>query len=105
MRPTSPALAVLFLLFLAPNSQVNCLWPIPRQLHTGSTALQLSENFKFTVNIKNPPKDLSAAVQRFTYDLTNDKHQRLVVGRDAANRDIIRQAPAMSTVALFLQDG
>ena len=65
---------------------VNALWPLPRSIITGSTALLLSPTFDIEVN--GPyPDDLKCAVARTLEYIQNDKHERLVVGRGSVDSD------------------
>jgi hexosaminidase len=62
------------------------LWPIPRKLSTGSTPLLLSNSFAIELSdVERPPDDLKHAVARTQVQLKNDKLERLVVGRGAAD--------------------
>jgi len=62
----------LFVL-IAPG--VQSLWPIPRFIQTGNTALKLSEDFHITLNVQTPPQDLLEAVSRTEFYLIHDKLQ------------------------------
>jgi len=55
--------------------EVQSLWPIPRFLHTGNTAVKLSEAFHISLDVQSPPQDLLDAVSRTKSYLVNDKHQ------------------------------
>jgi len=69
------------------------LWPIPRKLSTGSTPLLLSNSFAIDLSdVEHPPEDLRHAVARTQVQLKNDKLERLVVGRGAA--DVLSLADA-----------
>lgn len=62
------------------------LWPIPRQLSTGSTPLLLSTSFTVDLgDVGSPPEDLKRAVARTQVQLKNDNLERLVIGRGAAD--------------------
>lgn len=67
----SPLLALLVL--VVPG--VQSLWPIPRSLHTGNTAVKLSKAFHIGLEVQSPPQDLLDAVSRTKSYLINDKHQ------------------------------
>ena len=90
---------LLVLVALLAGNVVNALWPLPRSITTGSTALVLSSSFK--INIKGAcPKDLEAAISRTTQYIQNDKHERLVVGRGAVDADAIKSAKELSSLEL-----
>lgn len=93
------------LLPLASAGGVFGLWPQPRSLETGSTALKLASNFDIRVNIQHAPSDLSAAVSRTRSFLRNDKLGRLVVGRGASDSSALKQAKALKTLQLSLSKG
>ncbi|KAI1788839.1 beta-hexosaminidase [Ganoderma leucocontextum] len=92
-------------LALAPAGGVFGLWPQPRSLETGSTALKLADNFDIHVNIQHAPSDLSAAVSRTKSSLENDKLGRLVVGRGSSDSGALKQAKALKTLQLSLSEG
>jgi hexosaminidase len=60
-------------LLVAPG--VQSLWPIPRSLQTGTTALKLSDSFDISLNVRSPPQDLLDAVSQTKSYLFNDKLQ------------------------------
>ena len=93
------------LLALAPVGGVFGLWPQPRSLQTGSTALKLAPDFDIHVNVQNAPSDLSAAVERTHSFLKNDKLGRLVVGRGSSDSGALKQAKALKTLELSLANG
>jgi len=65
----------------------NALWPQPRSLQTGSTALRLRPS-SFTISlaeIPDAPSDLLAAVHRTHAHLASDKLARLDVSRGTAD--------------------
>ncbi|PIL35146.1 hypothetical protein GSI_02935 [Ganoderma sinense ZZ0214-1] len=96
----------LFLLFaLAPVGGVFGLWPQPRSLETGSTALKLASTFDIHVDIQHAPSDLSAAISRTKSFLKNDKLGRLVVGRGSSDSGTLKQANALKTLQLSLSEG
>jgi hexosaminidase len=112
-------LSVLFAL------RVQSLWPIPRSLQTGTSALKLHEDFDIRLNVQHPPQDLLDAVSRTKSHLINDRlqvsnipsfrtsrlacdlkgTQRLVVGRGAADNVTIHSAKFLSSLELSLVDG
>ncbi|KAH9044042.1 N-acetylhexosaminidase [Lactarius deliciosus] len=78
------------------------LWPQPRNLQTGSSALRLSPSFTITVAVPNAPKDLLAAADRTHGLIFSDKLGRLVVGRGADDLPAVRHAKALSGLTLRL---
>lgn len=97
-------LSVLFvcIAFIAP-SNVASLWPAPRLLSTGPSALRLSSGFNIKLNIDNAPKDLQDAVTRSKNFLANDKLQSLVVDRGASNAAAVKTAKQLQTLTLSLE--
>ena len=102
---TSTMRFLSLLLALAPAGGVFGLWPQPRSLETGSTALKLASNFDIHVDIQHAPSDLSAAIARTQSFLRNDKLGRLVVGRGSSDSDALKQAKALKTLQLSLSEG
>lgn len=92
--------SVFALITLAPI--VNALWPAPRTLSTGSTALRLSDGFNINVNVNGAPSDLTDAVLRSKQMLSNDKLQMLVVGRGANNSASVQAAMQLKTLKVSL---
>ncbi|KDR82556.1 hypothetical protein GALMADRAFT_206396 [Galerina marginata CBS 339.88] len=79
------------------------LWPLPRQLSTGKSALKLSSSFSITLsNIKNTPQDLKDAVSRTTGFLKNDQLQALVVDRGASSASAVKAAKSLKGLTLSL---
>ncbi|KAJ3551626.1 hypothetical protein NM688_g4597 [Phlebia brevispora] len=95
--------SVLLLVFSV--SEVASLWPIPRSLSTGSTALKLSPTFDININVKNAPSDLVSAVARSKSYIQTDKMQRLVVGRGSGDESAVQQAHQLGSLALSLAPG
>nr|VWP01985.1 Probable 3-oxoacyl-[acyl-carrier-protein] reductase oxidoreductase (EC [Ganoderma boninense] len=96
----------LSLLFaLAPAGGVFALWPQPRSLETGSTALKLASNFDIHANVQHAPSDLSAAISRTISFLKNDKLGRLVVGRGSSDSGALKEAKTLETLQLSLSEG
>lgn len=89
---------------LSLTSPVYALWPIPRSLDTGTTPLILAKNFNI-VGLRNSPSDLSGAISRTLGHLSNDKLQRLVVGRAAADKAAVQHAKQLSALTLSLSSG
>jgi hexosaminidase len=83
-------------------SAVLALWPMPRSLSTGNTAVKLAPMFDIAVDITNPPDDLVEAMQRTKHQLTNDRLQPLVVGRGVANHSAIVKAGELLVLSLSL---
>jgi hexosaminidase len=86
-------------------SVVQGLWPIPRNLQTGTTFLKLGSGFDITTNIANAPQDLLDAIERTKGFLKNDKLQRLVVGRGSNDTEAISKAISLSSLTLSLANG
>ncbi|EKM49790.1 glycoside hydrolase family 20 protein [Phanerochaete carnosa HHB-10118-sp] len=95
------ALIALAISFVVP---VTALWPIPRQLETGSTPLVLASDFKID-NLDSPPSDLGAAVARTLDHLSTDKLERLVVGRASADKAAVQDAKALPSLVLAVPQG
>ncbi|KZP19300.1 glycoside hydrolase family 20 protein [Athelia psychrophila] len=85
--------------------QVHCLWPIPRSLSTGSTTLKLAADFKINLNVSNPPQDLVDAISQTESYLSNDKLQRLAVGRGAADNATLTGARKIASLSVSLVKG
>ncbi len=81
------------------------LWPLPRSLQTGSSALKLASNFDIHVNIAHAPYDLGSAVSRTKAFLKNDKLGRLVVGRGTLDSNMVQRAGSLRTLELSLAPG
>lgn len=84
---------------------VSSLWPLPRSVESGSTALKLAPGFQYEVNVKNAPSDLLAAISRSTSYLQNDKLERLVVGRGSNDSAAIQKAKSLHSLSLTLEHG
>lgn len=78
------------------------LWPIPRNLQTGTTLLRLASSFDMQVNIHSPPQDLLDAVSQAKTYIQTDKLQRLVVGRGANDSVALGRAPALPGLTISL---
>ncbi|KAJ3558278.1 hypothetical protein NM688_g1015 [Phlebia brevispora] len=94
-------LTSLFTLFAIP-SFVAALWPMPRALSTGSTALKLSSDFVIHLEVQNSPNDLQSAISAVYTQLHNDTLQRLVVGRAAADSVAIARASELRFLTISL---
>lgn len=96
---------MLFLLLLAVFTPVHALWPIPRTLSTGQSALTMGEGFSIdTTAIHNPPRDLKDAVSRTRHYIREDKFGRLVVGRGPGDGVSLGNAPKLNKLSLRLRD-
>ncbi|KAH9891915.1 N-acetylhexosaminidase [Cubamyces lactineus] len=91
--------------FVACVGSVLALWPLPRSLETGSTALKLAPAFDIHLNIAHPPSDLESAVSRTKSFLKDDKLGRLVVGRGASDATAAQHAKTLHTLELSLGHG
>ncbi|KAJ2924120.1 hypothetical protein H1R20_g12963, partial [Candolleomyces eurysporus] len=84
---------------------VNALWPVPRNLETGTSLLKLSPSFDIQFEAGSgwsPPQDLLDAISRTNYRLWNDKLGRLVVGRGEDDREGLESASSLSLLTLAL---
>ncbi|KAI0049438.1 glycoside hydrolase family 20 protein [Auriscalpium vulgare] len=90
------------LLIAALPRPVMCLWPQPQTISTGSVALRLSTNFAIQPPMASSPVDLMDAISRTESFLKNDKLERLVVGRGAADADAVAGARVLSSLRLEL---
>lgn len=96
---------VVAFLALAPLCGVFGLWPLPRSLQTGTTALKLAPNFDIHVNVQHAPSDLSDAVSRTKAHLKSDKLGRLVVGRGSSDNAAIQHAKSLTSLHVLLAHG
>ena len=93
--------ALAILLGISPSF---ALWPAPRQITTGSTALKLSPGFRIsTTGIKNVPSDLTDAIARTMSFIANDQLQALVVDRGASSAAVVKAAKSLSSLTLSLK--
>lgn len=93
------SLAVLY------PSQVVSLWPIPRSLQSGTSALKLSSGFHISLAgdlAGHAPADLVQAIARTQGYLKNDKLERLVVGGASADASAIANAKQLSGLSVQL---
>ncbi|OSC97997.1 glycoside hydrolase family 20 protein [Trametes coccinea BRFM310] len=93
------------LLVAAQFSRVFGLWPQPRSLQTGSSALKLAPTFNILVNVGHAPSDLENAVSRTKTFLRSDNLGRLVVGRGASDSAAVQHAKSLDTLELSLAHG
>jgi hexosaminidase len=97
----TPILA-LILPALVIFSPAFALWPLPKDLQTGSKALRLADNFDIQLSVQGAPADLKAAVTRTKGYLKTDKLQRLIVGRGENDRAAIKSAKELSSLTVSL---
>ncbi|KZV92548.1 beta-hexosaminidase [Exidia glandulosa HHB12029] len=86
-------------------AEVAALWPAPRQLQKGSSALRLSSAFSINVKVPNAPGDLHDAAGRAAYWIKNEKMERLVVGRGAADAKAVAASKWLSGLNVVLAPG
>jgi len=97
-------LPLLSSIFLSPHS-THALWPQPRTLKTGTSALRLAPNttFKITVDVANAPADLLAAVNRTRAYLFTDNLARLVPSHGSEDLPTLAHAKSLPGLTLRLQ--
>jgi len=79
------------------------LWPLPRQISTGTTALKLAPGFDINLSgFKRAPKDLTDAIKRTKSFLRNDKLQALVVDRGASSAEAVKAAKSLKSLTVSL---
>lgn len=77
------------------------LWPQPREITTGTTALRLAPGFSVSLSgISGAPRDLTEAVKRAQGYLKNDKLQALVPDRGASSKGVVSKAKSLRTLRL-----
>ncbi|KAK7054307.1 Glucosamine-6-phosphate isomerase (Glucosamine-6-phosphate deaminase) (GNPDA) (GlcN6P deaminase) [Paramarasmius palmivorus] len=95
---------LLFVAALA--TSVSALWPQPKQFSSGSSALKISPSFDITLSgITDAPKDLIDAVTSTKEALSNDKLERLVVGRGASDAGLVAGGVELAELVVSLEDG
>lgn len=94
--------ALIFTTLVAVSLPVSALWPLPKSIQTGSTAVSLAPNFDIKISVQNAPKDLRDAVTRTKAYLKNDKLERLVVGRGSSDSSAISGAKKLSALTVSL---
>ncbi|KAI5118086.1 hypothetical protein M0805_007736 [Coniferiporia weirii] len=77
------------------------LWPKPRSLSTGSSALRLSPSFTISASF-SAPSDLAAAITRTAGYIKTDNLGRLVVGRGEGDAGAVRDAPELKELVLSI---
>ncbi|KAF8333584.1 N-acetylhexosaminidase [Cantharellus anzutake] len=101
----APFSVILLVHTLAIATGAYSLWPMPRQLQSGSTALMLSNHFNFELSgvlLHSVPPDLQQAISRTSAQLKHDKLERLVVGGATADARQIVHAKTILTLTLSL---
>src|SRR5277367_508652 len=94
---------VLFVALLNLTARpVAALWPLPRSMQTGTTPLILSQNFRVNVNNSVFPEDLLEAIAQMEHYLWNDRLERLVVCRGAADAQAIAGAEVLTSLTVTL---
>ncbi|KAK7054309.1 Glucosamine-6-phosphate isomerase (Glucosamine-6-phosphate deaminase) (GNPDA) (GlcN6P deaminase) [Paramarasmius palmivorus] len=87
-------------------ASVSALWPQPKQFSAGSSALKISPSFDITLSgITDAPKDLVDAIASTKEALNNDKLERLVVGRGAADEGLVAGGTELAELVVSLEDG
>lgn len=84
------------------TTAVAALWPQPRALRTGTTALRLSSDFSISPSFPSPSPDLISAISRTQSFLRDDKLQRLVVGRGTSDASDVKVAKELKSLTLSL---
>ncbi|KAF9046243.1 beta-hexosaminidase [Panaeolus papilionaceus] len=102
MRLASSLVTISLLLCSLSTDSVLALWPQPRQITTGATALRLANNFDIKFSGKGQPKDLADAVKRTKQYLDSDKLQALVPDRGASSASAVRSAKTLRGLTLSL---
>ncbi|ESK83478.1 glycoside hydrolase family 20 protein [Moniliophthora roreri MCA 2997] len=95
-----------FLFVAALVTSVSALWPQPKQFSAGSSALKISPSFDITLSgITDAPRDLVDAISSTKDALSNDKLERLVVGRGASDADLIAEGAELAELVVSLESG
>jgi len=105
LLPSTPTFSInsLALISLILPYGTHALWPQPRSLHTGQSALRLAPSFIITVEVPNAPADLLAAVERTRWRLATDKLTRLDPTRGAADRPAVESSNSLPELVLRLE--
>ncbi|THH17499.1 hypothetical protein EW146_g3329 [Bondarzewia mesenterica] len=93
---------LILFIFILTAPFVGALWPLPRNMQTGSTALRLADDFDIKFSLAHASSDLRDAVSRTMSFLRTDKLERLVVGRGATDGQIVTKAKSLSSLTLTL---
>ncbi|KAL0064301.1 Glucosamine-6-phosphate isomerase (Glucosamine-6-phosphate deaminase) (GNPDA) (GlcN6P deaminase) [Marasmius tenuissimus] len=94
------------LLSLISNLAISAIaiWPRPQTMTVGSKALKISSSFDITLSgISNVPQDLLDAISQTKSAIKNDKLERLVVGRGAADATIKAGAKELGKLVVSLE--
>ena len=79
------------------------LWPVPRNLKTGTNLVKLSSSFEISVSLPaEAPRDLLSAIQRTKDHLANDKHRRLTPTRGEEDRSALPSTPTLALLELSI---
>ncbi|KAI0816052.1 N-acetylhexosaminidase [Trametes gibbosa] len=81
------------------------LWPIPRSLSTGASAVKLSPDFVIRLDVPHPPEDVRAAMSRSQSRLHSDTFQRLALGRSSADTNAVKHAHVLTALSITLHPG
>lgn len=101
----APYFAAILLLLGSLVDEVVSLWPMPRGLQTGSTALKLAKGFSIKIDVKNAPSDLVSAAARSKAYIQTDQMQRLVVGRGLSDANAVQRSRELDSLVLSLTPG
>ena len=100
---TQRGLFTPFLAFSCLLHFASALWPMPRDLQTGTTLLKLSNKFDIQISsIPQAPQDLHDAISRTMSHLKSDQLQRLIVGRGANDSAALADAPSLARLTVSL---
>ncbi|EAU86214.2 beta-hexosaminidase [Coprinopsis cinerea okayama7 len=96
-----------YLLCLSTITLAHALWPLPRNLETGTNFVKLSPNFdiKLVSNLESSaPEDLLLALTRTKERIVQDKHQRLTDERGAKDLSNVNEGATLSSLVLSLRN-
>lgn len=97
--------AALLTAVLAAVSPALALWPLPKSIESGTAALTLSSSFAINLDVSGASEDLLDAVKRTEDQIKNDKLERLVVGRGAADVQALGGAKGLGALTVSLAQG
>ena len=94
-------------IFLLSLRTAHALWPQPRSLQNGTSALRLAPptSFAITIAFADAPADLHAAVERTRAQLFADNLARLVPSRGAEDLPALAHANVLPGLELRLERG
>jgi hexosaminidase len=94
-------------IFLLSLRTAHALWPQPRSLQNGTSALRLAPptSFAITIAFADAPADLHAAVERTRAQLFADNLARLVPSRGAEDLPALAHANVLPGLVLRLERG